>query len=209
MQSISPDSKRSFSTNPLSRLTRFATNFMGDRILGIDTRGTVSGNRPGAVYYATVDYSATFEALKHLDLRVSDTFVDVGSGKGRVLCLAARKLVRRVIGVEYSAELSDIAMRNANQMRGRKSPVEIFVMPAEEFDYSSATAFYFFNPFEAHVLDAVLSKIQADCRGNSIRLLFVMESEKQRAIFNLHHWLTCQRRWVGSGGHPTALYRSL
>ena len=57
--------------------------------VGIATAGVeTTRHRPGATYYATVDYAQTNRVLRRLDLQTSDTFVEVGAGKGRVLCLA-------------------------------------------------------------------------------------------------------------------------
>src|SRR3954452_4600072 len=81
--------------------------------LGISTRGRTPVNHPDSVHYATMRYSTIWSVLNHLDLQPSDVFVDVGSGKGRVLCCAAYHDVRRVIGVDLSAELCKEASTNA------------------------------------------------------------------------------------------------
>ena len=165
-------------------------------------------DKPGAVYYASVPYFQTRKVLKRLDLQPSDIFVDVGAGKGRVLCLAAQHRVRKVIGVEYSSELASIARRNVSRLRGKQSPVEVHSQAAEDFDYSAASVLYFFNPFEANVLDVVLHKLNLDRAGKAMRLAFVMESPEQRAVFLKHKWLECYARWDEAVGPPVALYRT-
>jgi predicted RNA methylase len=40
------------------------------------------------------------------------TFVDIGSGKGRALIIAAEYAFKRIIGVEYSPSLATICRRN-------------------------------------------------------------------------------------------------
>src|SRR6202035_991074 len=47
------------------------------------------------------------------------TFVDLGSGMGRVLCLAATYPFRAVVGVEQCASLNEVARMNVQRMRGR------------------------------------------------------------------------------------------
>jgi predicted RNA methylase len=42
------------------------------------------------------------------------TFVDLGSGKGRVLIVAAMYPFKRIIGVEYSPDLATVCRRNLN-----------------------------------------------------------------------------------------------
>lgn len=177
-----------------------------DFLLNISTCGTAAIDRPGAVYYATIAYPVIRDVLRRLDLGPSDIFVDVGCGKGRVLCLAAQHQMTRVIGVEYSAELARMARENARRVRHRRTPVEVAAMPAEEFDYSSATALYFFNPFEAEILDVVLAKIHVDRGTRPLRLAFVMESPAQEAVFQKHTWLQRADTWLSSAGHPCSLY---
>lgn len=53
------------------------------------------------------------EALSSLPIRCEDfVFVDFGSGKGRVLLQASDLPFRRIIGVEFSSELHNIAVSN-------------------------------------------------------------------------------------------------
>jgi len=176
--------------------------------LGTSTRGLAATGKAGAVYYASGNYSETRELLRRLNLKPLDTFVDVGAGKGRVLCLAAQYKMQKVIGVEYSAELATVAQRNVDRLRGRQTPVEIHIQAAEEFDYAGATVIYLFNPFEAEILDLVLRKIEIDRADTSLRIAFVMESAAQRAVFQSHEWLECFERFIDSAGHPVALYRT-
>jgi hypothetical protein len=53
------------------------------------------------------------EALSALPIRFEDfVFLDFGSGKGRVLLQASDLPFRKIIGVEFSSELHDIAVKN-------------------------------------------------------------------------------------------------
>jgi hypothetical protein len=69
--------------------------------LGVSTRGIVPTDHPDSVHYATMRYSTVWTILRHLDLRAPDVFMDIGSGKGRVLCCAARHRVTQEF--DYSA----------------------------------------------------------------------------------------------------------
>ena len=183
-------------------------NLARDWRLGISTRGTAATTRAGGVFYASVNYDDTIEVLRRLELRPSDVFIDVGAGKGRVLCLAAQNPLRKAIGIECSPDLVAVARENLRTLKNRKAPAEIFFQPAEEFDYSSATALYFFNPFEAEILDIVLRKIESDRRGRPLRLAFVMESPAQRQVFAAHTWLERYANWIDGSGHPVTFYRA-
>jgi len=135
--------------------------------LGISTRGTQAIDYPDAVFYATMPYPALERCLDHLNIQVNDTFVDIGCGKGRMLCLAARRQLRGVVGVDVSGELCDIARSNALKLRGKRTAITVHQSSAEQFDYSSATVFFLFNPFHEKTLDATLTKIRADLQTSA------------------------------------------
>jgi hypothetical protein len=191
------------------RLVQSLLNAGQEWLFNISTSGTAPSSRPGAIYYATVDYLIIRDVLHRLDLRRSDIFVDVGAGKGRVICMASQYRMKLVIGVECNRQLATLARLNVLRMRGKQSPVQVHVGPAEEFDYSSVTVLYLFNPFEAEILDIVLHKVNKHRAGESVRIAFVMESARQRLVFSSHSWLECYDRWTDRAGHTNALYRTI
>jgi predicted RNA methylase len=57
-------------------------------------------------------------ALNSLQLQWEDfAFIDLGSGKGRTLLLAAEYPFERVIGVEYCPQLNEVARSNIPKLR--------------------------------------------------------------------------------------------
>jgi SAM-dependent methyltransferase len=105
-----------------------------------------------------------------------DVFVDVGSGKGRVLLEATRYPFRRVIGVELSAELNAIAARNlAATDRGRRSgPVELVTEDVRAYRIpDDVTVAYAYNPFQGPVFQHLVDELVASVDRRPRRLLFV------------------------------------
>jgi SAM-dependent methyltransferase len=96
------------------------------------------------------------------------TFVDVGCGKGRVLLLAAELPFRRVVGVEASRTLCDIALRNIEAVErapGGCDDIEVVHSDATDFEIpEDAGLFYFYEPFSTEVSEAVLDNIEASIR---------------------------------------------
>jgi SAM-dependent methyltransferase len=90
----------------------------------------------------------------------SFTFIDFGSGKGRALLVAADFAFRRIIGVEFSAELHRIAEANLRGYRGRKQrcfDVSSVHARAEEFSWPDGDlVLYFYNPFGREIMERVL-----------------------------------------------------
>lgn len=63
------------------------------------------------------------------------TFVDIGSGRGRMLFMAAQLGFQRAVGVELTAELHDAALDNVRSYRGRQSAFDLRCMDAAEYAF--------------------------------------------------------------------------
>jgi cyclopropane fatty-acyl-phospholipid synthase-like methyltransferase len=174
-------------TSVVRRLALRLDNLWHESTYGISTRGVVDIDNPDSVYYAATPYSSIRRFLEHLEMRPSETFVDIGCGKGRVVCCAARYELAQVIGIDISEDLCAQARTNAERLRGRKSPITIYTGPAQEFDYSKADALFLFNPFGADTLDQVLTKIRNDKRDQPVRFAYAIPTHKH--VFSDHTWL--------------------
>jgi SAM-dependent methyltransferase len=91
------------------------------------------------------------------------SFVDFGSGKGRVLIAAAERPFLRVVGVEYSKDLHEAAVANIGSAKRIKCrDTTSLCMDAAEFSIpETPCVLYFYNPFRGETMDRVLSNIQA------------------------------------------------
>ncbi len=117
-------------------------------------------------------------ALYYLGVSDRDTFIDFGCGKGGVVHQAARRPFRRVIGVEISPVLAEIARTNlaARRRQHRCRNVEIVVSDVAEFSVpDDLTIGYLFHPFMNETLDALLRSIvdSIDRRPRRVRLIYV------------------------------------
>jgi cyclopropane fatty-acyl-phospholipid synthase-like methyltransferase len=162
-------------------------NAFWEKALGISTRGVVDVDYTDAVHYASMPYATIWNLLRQLELGPDDTFVDVGCGRGRVLCCAARRPISEAIGVEVSAPLCADARANADRLRGRKAAITVHNAPAQDFDYSAATVLFLFNPFGPDTMDQVLAKLRADTAGGSLRIAYAVPTYAD--VFKDHDWL--------------------
>jgi hypothetical protein len=92
--------------------------------------------------------------------------VDFGCGKGRVLLMGMLHGFRKVIGVEFSADLCRVARANVDGLRarghGEASAAEVLHMDAAQYACSGEeTIFYFFHPFDDALLGRILDRIHA------------------------------------------------
>jgi hypothetical protein len=124
---------------------------------------TDSPNRQHAVRYQPSSVDEFRLLMGKLQVDHADfTFVDYGSGKGRVLMLAAEFPFRRIVGVEFSEALDRVAHENIATLGDGARRVETVVMDATEFDPPPGPlVLYFFNPFGPPVLGPVLDRVRA------------------------------------------------
>jgi SAM-dependent methyltransferase len=184
-------------------------NLRWERRMGISTRGIVPTDHPDSVHYGTMGYRTISGILDHLDLGSADVFVDIGSGKGRVLCCAARKPVRRVVGVELSAGLCREARDNAERLRGRRAPITVENTLADKYDYADTTVLFLFDPFGETTLRSALERIAEGTGGRGLRIAYANPTND--AVFQEQPWLDGRERlsrdrtgWE----HDVTFYRS-
>lgn len=161
-----------------------------DFIHNVDTRTKVPlanlevvGNNKsfGAQYFPTLPKSmhVVLDNLGAID--PSTTFIDIGSGKGLILLVAACYPFRKIIGVEFSIELHRIAEQNARRYRGprRCSNTEIVCMDAADFRFPAGPLMiYFFNPFQRPVMERVLNNLASSVLQNENEITLVFDKLK-------------------------------
>lgn len=157
-----------------------------DREWGVDTGGIIrpdkaevqSENWCYGIRYQAVDPTALIETLRNLSVKHEDfTFVDYGSGKGRALIIAASFPFRRIIGVEYCADLNRVARENLSRMPAhaqRCSNIEIVHADATLLPVPDGPlVLYFFNPFARPVMERVVENVAASYRANPRRMVVI------------------------------------
>ncbi len=163
-----------------------------DRPLGLDTSHEVSLATLGLQDEERVDYEPSGwlgvrRALRRLPTSDDDVFLDLGSGKGRVVLMAAQHPFRRVIGVELAPELHAVAGRNlaACRSRLRCQDVELVNADVTEFEIpDDVTVVYMCNPFGGTVFDAAVRAIIAsrDRAPRPLRLIYQVPTEHRRLL---------------------------
>jgi SAM-dependent methyltransferase len=164
------------------RFARASQRFV-DRVCdrGLDTWRSTSEPEheedPDRVLYMASAWHVLPRALRYLGVSDHDTFVDFGCGKGRVVHQAARWPFRRVIGVEISPILAEIARTTvaARRRQHRCRNIEIVVSDVAEFTVpDDLTIGYLFHPFWNEAFDAFLGGIldSIDRQPRRVRLIY-------------------------------------
>ena len=132
-------------------------------------------------------------------------FVDYGSGKGRIVLLAAAAGFARAIGVEFAPELHRIAEANAEQFfvsGGAPRRAEMVLGDAGTFAPPSGPVLaYVYNSFGPAILREVLSRLEHHAAtGEEVFVAYV--NPRHREAFE------ADGRWViGAQGEEWLLYR--
>ena len=91
-------------------------------------------------------------------------FVDVGSGKGLVLLIASERPFKRVIGIEFAANLHRAAESNLEKFKSplkRCPTLESVCAYATKYEFpAEPTVFYLFNPFGEEILGGFLDNVE-------------------------------------------------
>jgi precorrin-6B methylase 2 len=140
-------------------------------------------DHPDAMRYEPTGWSVLRTLLPRSDVRPTDVFVDFGSGMGRMVQQAARYPFARVIGVELSERLNEIARSNFERNKGRVKcqSVEFVTCDAGEFSVpDDMTHAYLFNPFVGETFRKVVQNIIASVDRAPRRVLLVYETPTLR-----------------------------
>jgi SAM-dependent methyltransferase len=113
----------------------------------------------------------------------SATFLDVGSGMGRAVFLAASYPFRTVIGIEFSRALHEVAKENLARIdRAGFACRDVRLVCADAASYRfprGALVAYLYNPFDAAMLATVLERLAAPPRRE---LAIVYHTPAERAV---------------------------
>lgn len=150
-------------------LARTSAIRLFERVLRVETQGDVLSS----------GWVVLWGLFRELEISPDDVFVDLGSGKGRVLYMAARRPFRRVVGVEWSEDLNAIARENLERNRDRlqargfeivRADVEHWQVP----DDVTVVYLYIAFPFAPEIPECLVRKLRASVERNPRRLRLIL-----------------------------------
>jgi hypothetical protein len=145
-------------------------------IVDVSSLNVVGNNQAHGYDYIPSGNSAKVFPELGIDYR-QYALVDLGSGKGRALLLAAAFPFKSVEGVEFSVELHAIAEKNIQQYRFgpvRCSALKSILADATEFQFpATPVVILIANPFSAPVLSAVIKNIRKSAAENPRDILII------------------------------------
>jgi 16S rRNA G966 N2-methylase RsmD len=119
-------------------------------------------------------------------------FIDVGSGMGRVMLMAALAGFRRVIGLELDASLTAIARRNVGIFAGQHPGTEFTLVDGDATQFAFPpvpTVLFMNNPFDAPLIARLMDGIERAHEGSGADLaILYMHSNHRELILARDGW---------------------
>jgi SAM-dependent methyltransferase len=121
------------------------------------------------------------------------TFVDLGSGKGRVLLMAAPYGFKKIIGVEFMPEWHRAAEENIRKFSAAhpgSRPIESLCVDARDFEFPDGPlVVYLFNPFPEPVFVAVMERLRESLLNNPRSFFLAYRYIEFEGLLQRYGWL--------------------
>lgn len=140
----------------------------------------------------------------------NDVLLDLGSGLGRVVLIAALRPFRRVIGVEISPQQVERAKRNLELARPKLACHDVQLVCGNAAEYEipgDVTVVYLFNPFGGEVLRGVIRGIRrsVETRPRKVSIIVATARRFEQEVAG-QTWL--RRGWELHGLRDHVVYET-
>jgi len=171
--------------------------------LDVDEAGKKSGNR-----YEATPRSLFLRMIRSIAIdHPRFTFVDIGSGKGAVLLYASHFPFKRIIGVEFSHRLSEIADKNILNYRNSdmqcKDLVTVCIDATAYRLPKDALVLYFANPFKEEMMSRMVANIECSFKEQPREMILIFWNPNLEGVLDRVAWL----ERIGIGWNH-AIYRT-
>ena len=119
------------------------------------------------IEHSTIYMPASYDLLEKIFQQVPIAsfkhFIDIGCGKGRVMCVAAHYGVTKMSGIDLSKELCDATLINLAKTKTQFPGIDYKIINNDAFYFSipeDADCIFLFNPFDEIIMSGVVSNIR-------------------------------------------------
>lgn len=166
----------------------------GEKKYGINTTGSdelKSLERKGidithASVYMPITYFQLEEIFEVLPRDQRHNFLDIGSGKGRAMCVAAHHGFSKVTGIDFSTEFCKEATINLEKTFEKVPGFEYKVINNDAAYMEIATdvdCIFFFNPFDTLIMQSVIRNILESLQQKPRPLNIVYANPLDKKLF--------------------------
>lgn len=173
-----------------------------DRYYGFDEPDTIAtivnaktltfngANGDDAHSYDAAPFTVIHWFISAVQITVSDySFIDVGSGRGRVIAAMERVPFQNVTGIEYSLELHEDAKANVfdptHQKHKRCGTLELICGDAVDYNVPDTPCIFFmYNPFGGDTVQRFLEMLERSYQANPRPIYIGYYNPEYQAVFD-------------------------
>ena len=167
----------------------------GEKKYSINTTGidklkrlsVVGDNKKHASIYQAANYYLLEKAFDFLQKeKVEGNLIDFGSGKGRIMAVAAFYGYKNIKGIEFAAALSAEAKKNIEGIQSKYPETNFSIITENAVNYEidrEDSIFFFFNPFDEKVLLDVVKNILKSLKKHPRKIFVVYINPMHQEIF--------------------------
>lgn len=166
----------------------------GEKIYGINTTGADELHNlekqgidiSHATIYMPVSYTLLEEIFEQLPESIHKHFLDMGSGKGRALCIAAHYGFKQVTGLDFSKALCNAATENLIKTKQQIPTFNFKVINNDAFYFEipdDVDCIFFFNPFDEIIMSAVVNNIFSSLQNKPRKISIIYVNPLHKELF--------------------------
>lgn len=143
-----------------------------------------------------ISKSSPYEALNYYILETllenfcklfprEKSIIDIGSGKGRVMVVAAHFGFKNITGVDFARELCASAERNINKMKVQFPDTTFNIYCKDVLNYTidkNDKVFFLYNPFNKEIMEKLVEKIDDSVKENPRTICFIYANPQQKEV---------------------------
>lgn len=134
-------------------------------------------NQAQAKPYVMTRARALRRAFEHSGAPLDRRFIDIGSGKGKVVMTAALFGFKHIVGIEFAPELVELARRNLAKIEDHlpsSTDVQVVCADATKYDYGpDDCVFFLYNPFCANVMTGFCQQLARSLKAYPRKLWII------------------------------------
>lgn len=145
-----------------------------------------SANLTHASIYQGTNYYLIERAFEFLENENANSLIDFGSGKGRIMVVAAHYGFKSITGIDFSEALCAEAEMNIEKIKPFSPSVNFKILCDDVVNYAiknDDNVFFFFNPFDDVVMLQVVKNILFSLKQKPRKVIVVYINPLHKEIF--------------------------
>ncbi len=136
--------------------------------------------------YMPASYDLLEDIFEKIEISNYNHLLDIGCGKGRVLCVAAHWGVKKVSGIDFSKEFCATATKNLLITQEKLENLQFKIYNNDAFYFEIAQdvdCIFMFNPFDDLIMSGVIENIETSLEENPRKMTIVYFNPMQKHLF--------------------------